>query len=103
MTIRSHAIAAMTYEHFIGKDYAEHFDEAYDVIRERGYGLRSFGFLPFISYDFWNFDYGNPVKLDLKRDPPLPYGNFENPIKECLMVIGLNLILLQIKKITHLL
>lgn len=65
MDMQAKALQVRTYERYIGKDYTKHLDNAFDAIRPRGYS-----FMPHISYDFWNFDYGDPVSLTIHRMPP---------------------------------
>lgn len=79
LTRRGKALQVMTYEKYLGKDYAQHLDSAFDAIRPRGYS-----FMPWISYDFWNFDYGDPVSLTLRRVPPQNIFDGEgNCVKPC--------------------
>lgn len=79
MVQRLRALKAMAYEHFIGKDYLKHFDNAFHAVRERGYSFHTT-----ISVDFQNFDFVDPVQLFLERKPSIqsipqedvPYGSW---------------------------
>ncbi len=75
MSLRGKAIETRTCEHFVGTDYSRLFDEAYDLINDRGYI-----FLQSMSYDFKNFSYGDPVTLRLRREPRLKYDKEEKII-----------------------
>jgi hypothetical protein len=79
MTRRYRALNAMAYEHFIGKDYLEHFDKAFEEIT-----LRDYCFFPSITNNHQNFDFCDPVEISLQRKPYLtsipqenvPYGGW---------------------------